>query len=134
MCLDRQQLVQIVRSESDLPGPTTYRIPNNEQTYVVTSQPNVFYRTTAPQQPNSAIRQALETSSGNWGKVYQLFHSTDKSRRCLLWELCLTNVYCLKGENHFEPQIVVGPKKFWFEWLYVILRPDKMLSGGIRIY
>lgn len=42
-----------------MPGQTTYRIPNNEQSYVVTSQPNVFYRTAAPQQPNSAIRQAL---------------------------------------------------------------------------
>ncbi|KAI6176904.1 hypothetical protein M3Y97_00849300 [Aphelenchoides bicaudatus] len=61
----QQQYIQLVRPESDFSGATTtYRTPvsSNDQNYVVASQPNVLYRTAIPQQPNSAIRHALENN------------------------------------------------------------------------
>lgn len=63
--LVRQQYIQVVRSESDFPNSTAYRMPvsSNDQNYVVASQSSVFYRPSTPQQPNSsAIRQALENN------------------------------------------------------------------------
>jgi hypothetical protein len=37
-------------------------MPVSEQNFVVASQPSLFYRSTTPQHPNSAIRQALENN------------------------------------------------------------------------
>lgn len=97
LILDRQQYIQVVRSEPDFSGSTVYRmsVPSSEQNYVVSSQPGVYYRSTTPQQPNFAIRQALG-HDGSYQQQIQasqtpvIIQSVDDSNGQLMFRMAST--------------------------------------------